>query len=186
VIAALFSEGLSALRSARGTTQLRLMKGLEREQFVNSLIFGAGIMVLSIIVPELSGASLATDKALGSEPSDLMLTWPMLPSMVAAIGIVTALLIWRGPQVTDGLVRLVGGQSTSMDAAIWIYLATVAGIVISLGAMFADLVLGLVSTMSPTLIGWISLGVSCFRSRSPPSWRRPCFRSPAICAVLCS
>jgi hypothetical protein len=160
VIAALLIEGIAAFRDARGTSERRVMLGLDRGLFVNTLLLGAAVTLLGMIVPELSGISAATDRAMGDEPSDLILTWPVLPALVVALAVVTAGTIWRGPQLTGGLVRLLRGQSTLMGAAIWIYLATAAGIVISLAVMASDLVLGLASLALPPAIGWVSLGVS--------------------------
>lgn len=160
MIAALLSEGVAVLRDARGATERRILSGLERDTFVKTMLFGALVTVSSVIVPELTGVSAAADRAMGDEPSDLMLSWPMFPAMIAAILGVTAAIIWRGPQFTNRLAQLFGGNSTLMGGAFWLHLATLGGVVISLAVMASDVVLGLALPMLPVSAGWVSLGVS--------------------------
>lgn len=160
VIVALLREGISVLRDAKGTAEQRKTLGLERTQFVNCMLFGCVVTLLSIVVPELSGMSAAMDRAMGDEPSDVMLKWPMLPTVAAALAALTALAIWKGPFLTDWLARRFGGRSSLMSAAIWLYLATAAGIVISLAIAIFDLAAGLASNVLPASIGYLSLAIS--------------------------
>jgi hypothetical protein len=160
VITELLSDGISTLRDARGTAERRMALGLKRRQFVISMIAGAAIMLLSLIVPELLGVSQLTDKALGNDASDLFSGWSILPSILGVTCVVTALVIWRGPYVTNALALLFGGQSISQDATTWIYLTTVSGIVISVAMMLIDVVLGMASGLAPVAVGWISLVVA--------------------------
>lgn len=160
MIAALLSEGVFALRDAHGASVSRNARGLERTEFVNCMLVGGGVTFVSVLVPEISGISALTDRALGDEPSNLMLTWPMLPTLAAAIAIITVLIIWRGPQFTDWLARRFGGTATLMKAAIWLHLATAAAILISLAIAMVDLVLGLSSSLLPTSAGYLSLAIS--------------------------
>lgn len=160
MITALLNEGIWALRNAESASAHRVAIGLERSQFVNCMLVGGLVTFASVVVPELSGISAVTDRALGDEPSGVVLTWPMLPAMAAGIAGVTALIIWRGPQLTDRLARVFGGTSTPMKAAMWLYLATAASIVISLAIALVDLVLGLFSSLLPASVGYLSLTIS--------------------------
>ncbi|MGL4974020.1 MAG: hypothetical protein ACRC56_01905 [Bosea sp. (in: a-proteobacteria)] len=159
MIGALLTEGISALRDARGTTESRMQLGLERSKFIWAMVFGATVTVLSIVVYELTGVSAATDRALGEEPSDFMLSWPIFPAMIAGIAAVTAAIIWLGPQFTSGLARLFGGDPTPIGGAVWIYLAALAGCVLSVAIMPIDVVLGLAFPAPSATAGWVSLAL---------------------------
>ncbi|MGL5361505.1 MAG: hypothetical protein ACRDBH_01400 [Bosea sp. (in: a-proteobacteria)] len=160
MIGALLSEGVSALRDARAASERRVASGLDRSLFINVLLAGAVVTLASMIVPELSGISSTTDRMMGDEPSAFMLTWPILPSMTAALALVTMALVLQGPRFTRWLSLKLGGQSDLMDAAIWIYLASLAGIVISLGIIAIDAILGLASMVLPPSIGWVSIAAA--------------------------
>lgn len=160
MIAALLSEGTTALRDAEGTTARRMKQGLERPHFIIAFVVASVVTMMGLIVPELSGISEAMDRAMSDEPSSFMLTWPMFLSGSISIAALTALTIWRGPQLAHWLANKLGGQSDLMGAAIWIYLATAASIVISLVIMLTDIILGLAVTVLPPAIGWVSLGIS--------------------------
>lgn len=159
-MAALVSEGVFALRASREAGEWRAANGLQRPEFVNCMLLGAVVTIISIIVPELSGLSAMTDRALGDEPSNVMLAWPMLPTMIFAIAAGAALVIWRGPQATGWLARQFGGAPTPMQAAIWLHLAAAASIVISLAIAVVDLVLGLAGGGLPDGVGLLSLALS--------------------------
>jgi hypothetical protein len=160
VIATLLSDGIWALRDARGAGIARHARGLERAEFTNCMVVGGVVTVIGIMAPEISGLSAVIDRSLGDEPSSVMLVWPMLPAIAAAVGAMTALLIWKGPNMTDWLARRFGGQSSLMSAALWLYLATAAAIVITLGLASFDLVAGFLASYLPDGLGIISLVVS--------------------------
>ncbi len=160
MIAVLLSDGIWALRDAKGASVAKLARGLERAEFVNCMLAGAVVTLVSVIVPEMSGMSAVIDRAMGEEPSSLMLTWPMLASFAIAITSLTALVVWKGPFATDWLARRFGSQGSLMDAAIWLYLATAATIIISLVLAVFDLVAGLASAVLPSSLGYVSLALS--------------------------
>jgi hypothetical protein len=160
MIAGLLSEGVWALRDARGASEQRRQLGLERDQFVRCMLVGGFVTFAGVLVPELSGISAAMDTAMGDEPSDLMLSWPMPLALGASIAIVTALVIWKGPNLTEWLARRFGSQASLMDAAIWLYLATAAATVVALAIAAFDLVAGLASSALPASIGQIALAVA--------------------------
>jgi hypothetical protein len=160
VIAALLSDGIWALRDPISASLARRSRGLERPAFVNSMVTAAIVTFVSVMVPEISGMSAAIDRAMGDEPSTLMLTWPMMASLAIAMAMLTMLTIWKGPAAANWLARRFGAQGSLLDAAIWMYLATAATIIISLGLMFFDLVGGLASAVLPNSLGYVSLALS--------------------------
>ena len=160
MIATLLSEGIWALRDAKGASLARRAHGLERAEFVNCMVAGAVVTFVSVMVPEMSGMSAVIDRAMGDEPSSLMLTWPMLASLSLGMVSLTALIIWKGPFLTNWLARRFGTRGSLMDAAMWLYLATAATIVVSLGLTAFDLVAGLASAVLPSSLGYVSLALS--------------------------
>lgn len=160
MIATLLSDGIWALRDAKAASAARRARGLERAEFVNCMVLGAFVTFVSVLVPEMSGMSAVIDRAMGEEPSSLMLTWPVLASLTPALASLTALVIWKGPFVTDWLARRFGSKGSLMDAAIWLYLATSATIIISVGLMIFDLVAGVASDVLPSSLGYVSLSLS--------------------------
>jgi hypothetical protein len=160
LITALMYEGFLALRDARGTATWRGANGLERAEFVNCMIIGGVVTIIGLIVPELSGMSAINDRALGGEPTDLMLTWPMFPALTITVALMTMVVIWRGPLVTAWIARGFGAAPTPMQAAIWLYLATAASIVVSLVLSASDLFFGLASDWLPGGIAYLSLLMS--------------------------
>jgi hypothetical protein len=153
----LLAEGHAAVLNARMTSDRRMAAGLERARFVNAIFLGGVLTWIGMYVSELSGVSAAMDRSMGDEPSWLFLTWPMFGSSVIALSVVTALILWKGPAVASRLSRLVGGQSGAMDAAIWIYLSTLASGVIALAVIALDLAFGLLLQILPDATGWVPL-----------------------------
>ncbi|MGL4439863.1 MAG: hypothetical protein ACRCUE_11355 [Bosea sp. (in: a-proteobacteria)] len=156
----MLSDGIWALRDAKGASIARRARGLERAEFVNCMVAGAVVTFVSVMVPEVSGMSTVIDRAMGDEPSGLMLTWPMVASLSLGMASLTALIIWKGPIVTDWLARRFGAKGSLLDAAMWLYLATAATIIISLGLTAFDLVAGLASAVLPSSLGYVSLAIS--------------------------
>ncbi len=68
----------------------------------------------------------------------------------------TALILWRGPAIAAWLSPRLGGSRDAFAAAVWIYLATAASLVVTIGVAVLDLIAGVIALASPTLAGGLA------------------------------
>lgn len=157
-IAAMVNEGLGVLLATGSAVERRRAAGLERPDYVAAIVLSSAVALASTLLAEFSGASAAMDAALGNEASEIGPV--VIASYAAAFAAIAAVLVWWGPQLTAKLAALFGGSADRMAAAHWIFLATLASMVITLGVTVADLLFGLFALAAPVAAGYLTLAVA--------------------------
>ncbi|MCU0886128.1 MAG: hypothetical protein MUC44_14540 [Beijerinckiaceae bacterium] len=157
---AMLREGASTLSDGRLTADRRRSLGLDRDSFGLAIIVSAVVTLAGTVLPEVNGVGLAVSKALGDD-EPLLLDAASYAAMGIALAALAGLLVWRGPALAAWLAGRFGGQPDQKAAACWIYLSTLAAVVITLGVIGLDLVGGLLVEAMPGPVAVVSLLVSC-------------------------
>ena len=153
---AMLREGASTVADARLTADRRQAFGLDRDSFGLAMIVSAVVTLAGTVLPEINGVGLAVSKALGDD-DPVLLDAASYGAISLALACLALLMVWRGPAAAAWLAAGFGGKPDQKAAACWIYLSTLAAIVVTLGIIVLDLVGGLVVENLPGPVAIVSL-----------------------------
>jgi hypothetical protein len=161
MISAILADGISVFSHSGNAARRVLDAGVSRELFIRTMLVAAAFAAVEMFVPEINGVSAAMDKVTGTSPDDFsLLAWPGFATLIVVIAAPIMFVLWRGPAVAAWLAARLGGQGGLQAAAVWIYLATAASIVVSIAVTAGDVIAGVILVASQSVAGWFAWTVA--------------------------